>query len=84
MRDRRRNNDEGSQHEDSDVLHAKMKAYTDLVFEHVKQTVKPYGEEKKILEVESWGHSPTLWKRTSADFVDSDRKKFVTKERIMK
>ena len=78
-----RNDDNGPQLEDRDVLHSKMKAYTDLVFEYAKQTVKPYGEEK-VLEVQSWGRSPTPWKRASADFVDSDRKKFVTKERIMK
>ena len=83
MRDRRQNIDAGPQHEDRDVLHSKMKAYTDLVFEYAKQTVKPYGEET-VPEVQSWGRSPTLWKRASADFVDSDRKKFVTRERIMK
>ena len=92
MRDRRRNNnDEGpaadpndaQQHEDRDVLHSKMQAYTALVFEYAKQTVKPYGEEK-VLEVQNWGHSPAPWKRASADLVDSDRKKFVTRERIMK
>ena len=82
-RRRRRNNDNGPQHEDRDVLHSKMQAYTDLVFEYAKQTVKPYGEEK-VLEVQSWGRSPTPWKRASADLVDSDRKKFVTRERIMK
>ena len=43
--------------EDCDVLHLKMKAYTDLVFEYAKQTVKPYGEEK-VLEVQHWGCSP--------------------------
>ena len=48
MRDRRRNNGEGPQHEDHDMLHSKMKAYTDLVFEYAKQTVKPYGEEKVL------------------------------------
>ena len=83
MRDRRRNNDAGLQHEDRDVLHFKMKAYTDLVFEYAKQTVKPYGEEK-VLEVQNWGHSPVPWKCASADLVDLDRKKFVTRERIMK
>ena len=83
MRDRRRNNDEGSQHEDRDVLHSKMKAYTDLVFEYAKQTVKQYGEEK-VLEVQNWGYSPAPWKRASADLVVSERKKLVTRERIMK
>ena len=83
MRNRRRNNDEGPQQEDCNVLHSKMKAYTDRVFEYAKQTVKPYGEEK-VLEVQSWGRSPTPWKRASANFMDSDRKKFVTRERIMK
>jgi len=71
------------QHEDRDVLHSKMKAYTDLVFEYAKQTVKPYGEEK-ALEVQNWGRSPAPWKRASANLVDSDRTKFVTRERIMK
>ena len=83
MRDWRRNDDEGPQHEDRDVLHSRMKAYTDLVFEYAKQTGKPYGDEK-VLEVQNWGHSPATWKRASADLVDSDRKKFVTRERIMK
>ena len=38
MRDRRRkrNNDTGPQHEDSDALHSEMKTYTDLVFEYAK------------------------------------------------
>ena len=57
MRDRRtNNNDEGpaadpndaQQHEDRDMLHSKMQAYTDLVFEDAKQTVKPHGEEKVL------------------------------------
>ena len=74
MRDRRRKNDAGPQHEHCDVLHSKMKAYTDLVFEFAKQPFKPYGEEK-VLEVQRWGRSPTPWKRASADLVDSDRKK---------
>ena len=83
MRDKRRNNDEGPQHEDRDVLHSKTKAYRDLVFEYAKQTVKPYGEEK-VLGMQNWGHSPATWKRASADLVDSDRKKLITRERIMK
>ena len=48
---------DAQQHEDRDVLHSKMNAYTDLVFEYAKQTVKPYGEEK-VLEVQHWGCSP--------------------------
>ena len=60
-----------------------MKAYTDLVFEYAKQTVKLYGQEK-VHEVQNWGHSPAPWKRASADLVDSDHKKFVTRERTMK
>ena len=92
MRDRRRNNvDEGpaadpndsQQHEEREVLHSKMQAYTDLVFEYAKQTVKPYGEEK-VLEVQNWGDSPAPWKHVSADLMDSERKKFVTRERVMK
>ena len=41
-----------------EVLHSKMKAYTDLVFEYAKQAVAPYRVEK-ILEVQNWGNSPT-------------------------
>ena len=67
------------QHEDRDVLHSKMKTYTDLMFEYAK----PYGEEK-VLEVQNWGRSPTPWRRASANLVESDRPEFVTRERIMK
>ena len=56
MRDRRRNNAEGPQHEDRNLLHSKMKAYTDLVFEYAKQTVKPYGEEKALKCKAGGGH----------------------------
>ena len=52
MRNRRRNNDEGPHHEGRDVLHSKIKAYTHLVFEYAKQTVKPDGQEK-VLEVQN-------------------------------
>jgi len=71
------------QHEDCDVLHSKMKAYTGLVFEYAKQTVESYGEEK-TLEIQNWGRSPAPWRRASANLVESDRTKFVTRERIMK
>ena len=60
-----------------------MKAYTDLVFEYAKQTVRLYGEEK-ALEVQNWGRSSAPWRRASANLMDSDRTKFVTRERIMK
>jgi len=43
---RRRRNDEGPQHEGRDVLYSKMKAYTDLVFEHAKHNVSPRGSLK--------------------------------------
>ena len=71
------------QHENREVLHSKMKAYTDLVFEYAKQTVKPYGEEK-VLEVQNWGRSLAPWRCASANLVDSDGTKFVTRKRIMK
>ena len=50
---------------------------------YAKQTVKPYGEEKD-LQIHNWGRWPAPWKHASADLVDSDRTKFVTRERIMK
>jgi len=74
---------DAQQHEDRDVLHSKMKTYTDLVFEYAKQTVKPYGEEK-VLEVQNWGRPPKPWNRASANLMDSDHTKFATRERIMK
>ena len=69
--------------ESREVLDSKMQSYVDLVFDHVKHTVKPYGEEK-ALEAQSWGRSQKPWKQASASLKDKDRVKFVTRERLMK
>ena len=65
------------------VLFAKMQSYVNLVFEHAKQTVKPYGVEK-TMEVQHWGRSQKPWKRADASLKDTDRVKFVTKERLIR
>ena len=75
--------DEQNAHESRDVLFAKMQAYVDLVFEEVKQTVKPYGVEK-AMEVQHWGRSQQPWKRADGNLEDTDKVKFVTRERLMK
>jgi len=69
--------------ESREVLSSKMESYINLVFEHAKQTVKPYGMEK-TLEVQQHGRSQQPWKQADANLEDTDRIKFVTRERLMK
>ena len=52
---------EQNAHESRDVQFAKMQSYVDLVFEEVKQTVKPYGVEKSM-EVQQGEISATVEK----------------------
>ena len=60
-----------------------MQSYIDLVFEHAKQTLKPYRVEK-TMEVQHWGRSQQPWKRADGNLEDTDKTKFVTRERLMK
>ena len=66
--------------ESREVLSSKMESYINLVFEHAKQTVKPHGMEK-TLEVQQHGRSQQPWKQADANLEDTERIKFVTREK---
>lgn len=48
MRNKRRSNDEGPKHEERDVLHSEMKAYTDLVFELPNKLSSRMGKRRSL------------------------------------